>query len=186
MRSFPFNHGSIALKALLCIAACFFAGFAAGFPIERREAATDFMAAAKLTLVSAICAASEEHPKATPFLAEISSIRPSHAYSVFLLSETGVVRCDVDAYCGEVLDGEESTVEDLDDLRQTVRRARVSLLQGASFAEQMTRAKSYRAELRSVEGKTRCLLRLISNGRVIEYPVDRLPPSESAQLVQRS
>ncbi|MGQ0634550.1 MAG: hypothetical protein ACT4QC_08065 [Planctomycetaceae bacterium] len=156
----------------------------AEIPGERIAQVTEFVTSARVTLASAIWAASQEHPRATPFRAEISPIRPTHAYSVLLLTETGVVRCDVDACCGGVLDSDDLQVEVIDKLRRVVRRTKVPLTEAAGFAERQTRAVPFRAALRSAGGKTRAVVELISQGRVIEVPVDRVLSSEPVIFVK--
>jgi hypothetical protein len=156
----------------------------AEIPDDRVIEATEFLTSARVTLTSAIWAAAHEHPCATPFRAEISKVRPTHAYSVFLLTESGVLRCDVDAGCGEVLGSADAPVKDTDELRRVTRKATVSLLDAVAFAERQTRGKPFHAELQPAGGKARAVIELLSQGRVIEFPLHRIPTLKPTEFVQ--
>lgn len=88
---------------------------------SRPPTAFEFMESAKVSLSSAISAASREHPQAVPIRAEISLFRPEHAYSIYFLTDESVIRCDVDSFCAEVLDTEERADKSIDGLRRMVR-----------------------------------------------------------------
>lgn len=146
----------------------------------------EFLNTTKVNLASAVIAAQMEFSDAVPFKAGISRWRPVHAFEVLVLSHGQVVRVEVDAICGDVLEGEEEerTHVELVAIRRIVGRARVGLGEAIAVAAQRTTGTPIDAELRDNGKNINAVIGLLLNGARIEHEVRRIPmPGE--QIAKR-